>query len=189
MNEHIRSLSEVSLDERDGDLWVFGYGSLMWRPGFEFLDFVTARISGWRRRLCIHSHIYRGTVERPGLVLGLDEGGECEGVAYRVAATKRARTIEYLRERELATSVYKEKMLSARLALGEEVLALTYVADVGHEQYAHEIHDAKLLAIIRDSVGVAGSNAEYVINTYEHLCSLGIRDAELEFLARQLRSG
>ena len=92
------------------DLWVFGYGSLIWRPGFDFLERVPARLIGAHRALCVFSHVHRGTPGRPGLVLGLDFGGACRGVAYRVAAKKRADTIAYLRAREQATNVYRETM-------------------------------------------------------------------------------
>ena len=113
--------------DRMTDFWVFGYGSLMWRPGFPFKSRQKAILSGWRRRLCIYSHVYRGTKERPGLVLGLDEGGECAGVAFRVEAASREATIRYLRDRELVTDVYIEKMMPIELESGKAVQALTYV--------------------------------------------------------------
>src|SRR5579864_7424696 len=92
------------------DLWVFGYGSLMWRPGFQFVERLPARLIGEHRALCVYSFVHRGTPEKPGLVLGLDRGGACRGVAFRVTATKRAATVEYLRAREQVTSVYREAM-------------------------------------------------------------------------------
>src|SRR5438309_11601760 len=88
-----------------GDLWVFGYGSLMWRPGFEFIEQVPARLIGEHRALCVYSFVHRGTPEKPGLVLGLDRGGACRGVAFRVAEKHRATTVAYLRAREQVTSV------------------------------------------------------------------------------------
>ena len=112
-----------------GEMWVFGYGSLMWRPGFAYAFRCKAALRGWRRSLCIYSHVYRGTPEKPGLVLGLDRGGACAGVAFRVEASLREPTLRYLRDREQATSVYLERTVPVTLESGERVNALTYVAD------------------------------------------------------------
>src|ERR1700728_4227485 len=106
-------LSEAELSK--GDLWVFGYGSLMWRPGFDFVERVPARLVGLHRALCVYSFVHRGTPEQPGLVLGLDRGGACRGVAFRVAEKHRAATVAYLRAREQVTSVYREVMRSVWL--------------------------------------------------------------------------
>jgi len=171
----------------ESDFWVFGYGSLIWRPGFEFLDRRVAVARGWRRRLCIYSHHYRGTPDRPGLVLGLDEGGECAGVAFRVDARLREATVRYLRERELVTNVYIESEIHAIFEGGESVNALAYVADRRHSQYAAPMDRDSLLALVRQGVGCSGDNAEYVLNTRDHLQDLGIADPELEWLAGQLR--
>src|SRR6201995_4229898 len=103
------------------DLWVFGYGSLIWRPGFSFAERRIATIHGYHRSLCIYSHVHRGTPERPGLVLGLDRGGACAGVAFRVAAARRVETLGYLRERELVTSVYREALLRTLIDDGRRV--------------------------------------------------------------------
>src|SRR5215813_13614792 len=121
-----------------GDLWVFGYGSLMWRPGFDFLERVPARLIGEHRALCVYSFVHRGTPERPGLVLGLDRGGACRGVAYRVAAEKRAETVAYLRAREQVTMVYRETTRRIWLTGEPEqpVPALCYMVDRSHPQYA-----------------------------------------------------
>jgi len=115
-------MSTVPLPETDSstanpktDLWVFGYGSLMWRPGFEFVEQVPARLIGEHRALCVYSFDHRGTPEKPGLVLGLDRGGACRGIAFRVEARLRSRTIEYLRGREQTTHVYREVMRSVWL--------------------------------------------------------------------------
>ncbi len=169
------------------DLWVFGYGSLMWRPGFPFISRQRALVSGWRRRLCVYSHVYRGTREQPGLVLGLDEGGECAGVAFRVEAAFRDPTIRYLRDRELVTDVYIERMAPIELDSGQSVMALTFVADRNHSQYAGKISPERLLALVKHSSGISGANSDYVINTYEHLMEMGIVDRELEWLVGQLR--
>lgn len=118
------------------DFWVFGYGSLMWRPGFAHVETFKGRLFGYRRALCVRSHVHRGTPERPGLVLGLDRGGSCLGLAFRVPGDLREEVITYLRARELVTNVYLERQLPVRLADGRQVEALTYVVDRSHEQYA-----------------------------------------------------
>src|SRR5580704_2076329 len=171
-----------------GDMWVFAYGSLIWRPGFDFRARRRAVVEGWRRRLCIYSHHYRGTPDRPGLVLGLDEGGSCAGVAYRVDAGLRDETIKYLRDRELVTNVYIEQLVHATLEGGEPIRALAYVADREHQQYAAPMERDSLLALVRQGVGRSGHNAEYVLNTRDHLHELGIPDPELDWLAEQLRA-
>ncbi|MGO4872571.1 MAG: gamma-glutamylcyclotransferase [Roseiarcus sp.] len=170
------------------ELWVFGYGSLMWRPGFVYCERHKALLRGWRRRLCIYSHIYRGTADRPGLVLGLDRGGACHGVAFRVEAALREATVRYLRERELVTAVYLERSVPVTLADGRRISALTYVADRAHGQYAGDMPRDRLLRLVRQGVGQSGDNAEYVLATRDHLRELGIVDSELEWLAAQLRA-
>ena len=134
-------MSTINVPDTDssaGDLWVFGYGSLMWRPGFDFIEQVPARLIGEHRALCVYSFDHRGTPEKPGLVLGLDRGGACRGIAFRVAEEKRAGTIDYLRAREQVTSVYREVMRSVWLEneARQRVSALAYVVDRGHVQYA-----------------------------------------------------
>jgi cation transport protein ChaC len=171
-----------------GDLWVFGYGSLMWLPGFAYVDRRPAMLRGWRRRLCVYSHVYRGTAERPGLVLGLDRGGACRGVAFRVEAALGEATVRYLRARELVTAVYLERVVPVTLDDGRRVSALTYLADRAHGQYAGALRREALLELVRQGVGQSGANAEYVLNTRDHLRGLGIVDAELEWLADQLRA-
>src|ERR1039458_4731889 len=137
-------LSESELSQGDlsqGDLWVFGYGSLMWRPGFEFIEQVPARLIGEHRALCVYSFDHRGTPEKPGLVLGLDRGGACRGVAFRGAAGLRDHTVDYLRSREQTTHVYREVMRSVWLEneARQRVSALAYVVDRGHLQYPRRL--------------------------------------------------
>ena len=170
------------------DFWVFAYGSLMWRPGFDPLETVTAHLPGARRALCVWSWVHRGTREHPGLVLGLDRGGSCRGVAYRVADKKRDEVIAYLRERELVTAVYSEVWRPIRLDSPERpaVTALTYVVDRAHRQYAGRLAPEDILGHVRDSHGRSGANADYVINTVRHLRSLGFRDPVLEKVAAAL---
>jgi glutathione-specific gamma-glutamylcyclotransferase len=170
-----------------GDLWVFGYGSLMWRPGFAYTRRCKATLRGWRRSLCVYSHVYRGSPEQPGLVLGLDQGGACPGVAFQVEPALRETTIRYLREREQVTAVYLERVAPITLECGERVLALTYVADRLHHQYAGRLDRAAMLDYVRAGKGQSGDNAEYVLETYDHLRAMGVRDRDLEWLSAQLR--
>ena len=180
---------KLAPDQIPEDLWVFGYGSLLWRPGFAFTERVPARVTGLHRSLCVYSFVHRGTPERPGLVLGLDRGGACRGIAFRVAPADRDATIQYLREREQATSVYLEVLRGVTL-LGQperRVQALTYVVDRGHPQYAGKLNIDERLNLIRQGHGRSGPNPEYVLATVAELESLGCRDAELHALAERLK--
>jgi len=167
-----------------GDFWVFGYGSLMWRPGFAHTETRRARLHGFRRSLCVWSHVYRGTPERQGLVLGLDRGGSCVGLAFRVPAELRDEVLAYLRDRELVTGVYSERVLPIRLESGESAAAVAYVVDRGHQQYAGSLEEAEAARIVSGAAGQAGPNEEYVLNTIAHLKALGIRDHWLEEVGR-----
>jgi len=175
------------LTEAQGDLWIFGYGSLMWRPGFDYIEQQAALLRGWRRCLCVYSHVHRGTRARPGLVLGLDRGGACHGAAFRIEARAREATVRYLREREQVTSVYLERNLRVALVKGRIVTALTYVADRKHPQYAGALEREQLLRLTAHAVGRSGRNADYILNTVAHLEKVGVRDATLEWLAERLR--
>jgi cation transport protein ChaC len=170
------------------DFWVFGYGSLMWRPGFPFAEAATAHLAGLHRALCVYSWVHRGTRERPGLVLGIDRGGSCKGIAYRVSGDERESVVAYLRERELVTNAYGEAWRPIRLVGHDSsvVVALTFVVDRHHEQYAGKLSREALLEHVRGRHGRSGTNSEYVINTVRHLRELGLHDAVLEWLADRL---
>jgi cation transport protein ChaC len=174
------------MDEDNGDLWVFGYGSLMWRPGFAFVDRQVATVRGYHRALCVYSHVHRGTPERPGLVFGLDRGGSCRGIAFRIAAEHRPDTLADLRERELVTLVYREAVVPAKLVDGRRVRALVYVVDRTHGQYAGRLETGSLLDVVRQGVGRSGNNPDYVRATHEHLLELGLEDRTLAWLAANL---
>jgi cation transport protein ChaC len=182
---------KLTFDHIPSDLWVFGYGSLLWRPGFAFTEKAAARVTGLHRSLCIYSFVHRGTPERPGLVLGLDRGGACRGMAFRVAAADRKATVRYLREREQATSVYLEVLRNVTLVETPErrVEALTYVVDRGHPQYAGKLSLDERLHLIRQGHGRSGPNRDYVLATVAELEALGCRDAELHALAERLKTG
>jgi cation transport protein ChaC len=169
-----------------GDFWVFGYGSLIWRPGFAHTETERARLHGYRRSLCVHSYVHRGTPERPGLVLGLDRGGSCVGLAFRVPLELRDEVMAYLRERELVTNVYLERTLPVRLATGPIVRAVCYVVDRTHIQYAGNLEEERAAAIVRGAAGQSGGNEDYVFSTVQHLAALGIRDHWMEEVARRL---
>lgn len=168
------------------DFWVFGYGSLIWQPGFAHAETRKARIYGYRRLLCIHSHVYRGTPERPGLVLGLDRGGSCLGMAFRVPGDLRGEVLAYLRERELVTQVYQERILPVSLSGGPVVEAVAYVVDRTHPQYTGAIDPLEAARRVSGAAGKAGPNEDYVRNTVEHLQALGIRDRWLEHVASHI---
>jgi glutathione-specific gamma-glutamylcyclotransferase len=172
-----------------GDLWVFGYGSLMWRPGFDYLERRPARVMGAHRALCVYSFVHRGTPEKPGLVLGLDRGGNCRGIAFCIAAAKRAETVDYLREREQVTGVYRESWRSVWLDddPNKRVEALTFMVDRGHEQYAGRLGLAEQLHFVRQGHGRSGNNRDYVLETVKEIESQGVRDHDLHRLAQMLR--
>ena len=171
------------------DLWVFAYGSLMWRPGFEYLERRNARLVGAHRALCVYSFVHRGTPERPGLVLGLDRGGNCRGIAYRVAAAKRIATIDYLRAREQVTKVYREASRAVWLDDDpqQSVRALCYVVDRGHRQYAGRLPPAQQLHYVRQGHGRSGACRDYVLAAVKELEAHGYRDDGLRRLAEQLK--
>lgn len=178
-----------SLDHASGDLWVFGYGSLMWRPGFDYIEKIPARVIGLHRSLCVYSFVHRGTPERPGLVLGLDRGGACRGIAFRVTAARRSETLAYLRAREQVTKVYRETVRGVLLAGNPErrIEAVCYVVDRRHPQYAGQLTINEQLHHIRHGHGQSGANPEYVLATVAALEAMGCRDDELHLLAERLK--
>lgn len=179
----------TSTPEHHEDLWVFGYGSLMWRPGFDFLERRKARLVGAHRALCVLSFVHRGTPEKPGLVLGLDRGGNCRGIAYRVDKAKRKETIDYLREREQVTMVYREAW--RRVWLDDDpqrnVQALVYMVDRGHQQYAGALTLAEQLHYVRQGHGRSGPCREYVLAAVKELETLGVEDKKMQMLGERLK--
>ena len=172
-----------------GDFWVFGYGSLMWRPGFDFIERRNARLVGAHRALCVYSFVHRGTPEKPGLVFGLDNGGACRGIAYRVAAANRDGTIDYLRGREQVTMVYRETWRSIWLDEDpkQRVQALVYMVDRGHEQYAGRLSIDQQVHLVRQGHGRSGPNRDYVLDAIAAIEALGYRDTELHAVAARLK--
>ncbi|SMX31625.1 gamma-glutamylcyclotransferase [Actibacterium lipolyticum] len=170
-------------------LWVFGYGSLMWNPGFAVAEQRVARLSDFHRSFCMRSIHHRGTEEDPGLVLALDAlpGAACTGLAFRVQDGAEDETVSYLRERELISSAYLEAELPLELRDGPKVQALTYIIDPDHVQYCGGLPLEEQANTIATAVGGRGPNTEYLFNTAQHLVELGIEDAELNWLTRRVR--
>ncbi|MCU0886524.1 MAG: gamma-glutamylcyclotransferase [Rubritepida sp.] len=176
--------------DADGHLYVFAYGSLIWRPGFEHVGQEPATLRGYHRRFCLWSRLYRGTPEAPGLVLGLDRGGSCHGIAFRVAAARAAEVLDYLDARENPNGmyVYERRLLPLSLRSGRRVRGIAYVADRRHPSYARPCEQGTVEAIRRGR-GQTGTNRDYLLNTAEHLRAHGLRDARLERLARLVEAG
>lgn len=170
-------------------LWVFGYGSLIWNPGFPVAETRIARLNGWHRSFCMRSIHHRGTEVDPGLVLALDRqiGSFCAGVAFRVADGAEEETITALRERELISSAYLEDWLPAIFDDGEGVIALCYVIDPDHAQYCGGLALEEQARIIAAAKGGRGLNRDYLYNTTDHLTGLGIGDIDLEWLTDRVR--
>ena len=179
----------MTTERGENRLWVFGYGSLMWRPGFAFETQVPGLLIGAHRALCVSSIHHRGTPERPGLVLGLAPGGACRGVTFSIPAEAKDDTIAYLRAREQISEVYVEAYRRVRLAdgSGRIVQALTYLADHTHAQFVDALDLEAQVRIVRNGLGPSGANIDYVLNTVRHLEELGVHDAKLAALATRLR--
>lgn len=163
-------------------LWVFGYGSLMWRPEFSYQHKVKGRCAGLQRSFCVRSVHHRGSYAQPGLVLGLDRGGACDGVLFYVPPRQALQTLTYLRKREQVTRVYKELYMPVELldGSGRVCRALCYVADRGHKQYIGSLSVQRKADIIKRCVGRSGKNIDYFLSTLRHMDELGFYDAELK---------
>lgn len=178
----------MQMRDQSDEIWVFGYGSLMWRPGFPFLESAPAMVYGVHRSLCIYSHIHRGTPEKPGLVMGLNRGGACRGVAYKVAHEEWEDVFQYLQAREQSNGVYLERWMKAHILAEPRraVRAITYVADHTHHQFADDLPIETMLELVRQGQGQSGPNVDYVLNTVGHLDELGVHDPKLHALAAVL---
>jgi len=161
------------------DLWVFGYGSLMWSPGFRYLEKATALVRGYHRALCILSSRYRGTPDRPGLVMGLCRGGSCWGMAFRVPAARTRRVLAALWKREMLNKVYKPTLIPARIGAGRRIRALAFVADTSHRQFVRELDLHGRAQLVAQGIGQRGPCVDYIRNTLEHMMALGVTDPHL----------
>ena len=171
-------------------MWVFGYGSLLWNPGFPVARSERATLHGYTRSFCMRSIHHRGTEKKPGLVLALDEqrNANCTGLALAVEAGQENRTLAELRERELISSAYLERMLDVRLDKGQIVNAVTYVIDVHHVQYCGGLSLEEQARIIAQAVGGRGPNIEYLFNTAAHLIEIGLHDPDIEWLSQRVHT-
>jgi len=170
----------------EGEHWIFGYGSLMWRPGFDFAERVAATLYGRHRAFCIYSVHHRGTYERRGLVLGLAPGGATRGIAYRIAEANWAATYAYLQEREQPTETYVESTAELRLADGRRAAALIYVSDRKHAQWAGDLSLEAQAGLIAGATGQSGRNVDYLRDLVMHLRAEGITDREMEMLLKMV---
>ena len=162
-----------------GDLWVFGYGSLMWSPGFPFRERSVGLLRGYHRALCILSTRYRGTDRRPGLVMGLCRGGSCWGMAFRVPAVRIAVALARLWSREMPRRVYKARLVPVRISRGRKVRALAFIAVPGHAQYTRELDLHSRAQLVAQGVGERGRCTDYIRHTLEHMYALGVTDPHL----------
>ena len=165
-----------------GERWVFGYGSLMWRPGFAFVDRRRATLHGRRRAFCIYSVHHRGVPERPGLVLGLASGGAVRGAAYRVEGRDWQEVLAYLREREQPTETYVQANVAPRLSDGRTIEALAFLSDRKHPQWAGALSLEAQAALIAGATGLSGRNSDYLRDLVAHLRAEGIVDPAMESL-------
>lgn len=171
---------------REGDdVWVFGYGSLIWRPEFEFVERRIALLRGHHRALCLWSRVNRGTPESPGLVFGLDRGGSCRGVVYRLAGAQVPTFFPKLWDREMSTGAYVPRWITCQTDKGP-VQALVFVMDRKGDAYIRGLPRAELLTIVRRATGRYGPCSDYVLDTDRALCAAGIQDRQLRAIARDL---
>ncbi len=171
------------------DLWVFGYGSLIWNPAIEYEQKCCALLRGWHRRFCLKMYDGRGSLETPGLVLALDRGGACRGVAFRIAAANVAQELGLLWQREMYGGAYNARWVTLEAAgnwRGERFRALTFVINHAHPRYMAELSVEQTAALIATGCGAFGTCREYLENTVAHLLELGVRDTNLMRIAAAL---
>lgn len=180
------TLTESETEGIAGDFWVFAYGSLIWQPGFDFEEARPALLRGWHRAMCIYSTHYRGCTEAPGLVLGLDRGGSCKGLAYRIAKDKAETVRAYLHEREMVTGVYHPRFAGLLLDDGRRIDAYLFIARRDHPQYAGHLDLEQAVGAIRQGRGCTGSSRDYLAATVAQLELLGLKDRALRYLLAEV---
>jgi cation transport protein ChaC len=163
-----------------GDLWIFGYGSLMWSPGFRCSEKSAGKVHGYHRSLCVYSQRYRGTTKRPGLVMGLCRGGSCWGMAFRIPAARANRVLANLWRREMRNQVYRPRFVRVQVRDGREIRALAFVADAGHRLFAGDLSIERTARLVAQGRGERGHNIDYLSFTLAHMHELGVRDPHLD---------
>jgi cation transport protein ChaC len=182
-----RSRERVLTRHQPGkDLWLFAYGSLIWNPAFHFAERRVARLYGYHRRFCLWTSLGRGTPERPGLMLGLERGGSCAGIAYRIAAEAVETELNVIWRREMVTGAYAPSWVRTRIG-GQLVNAVTFLINRRHERYAHRLGDDQVAAVVAVAEGRLGACRDYLFNTLQHLEELGIHDHGLVRVAQRVR--
>jgi cation transport protein ChaC len=181
------AMLEKALREWGGheDLWIFGYGSLIWRPEFEFAERRPARVHGWHRALKMWSRINRGTPERPGLVFGLLSGGSCQGMVFRIPRATGAEVLTRLWSREMVTGVYDPRWLGCQTTHGP-VTALAFTLSRKSPSHTGVLSDEEYVRIFSEATGRFGTTRDYAQRTLEELRRLNIRDRWLERLLERL---
>ena len=165
------------------DVWLFGYGSLMWNPAIEFAESRAGTVHGWHRRFCLWLHGGRGTPDRPGLMLALERGGQCAGMLFRIPAAQARDELLLAWRRELFSGAYRSRWVRAVTATGP-VRAATFVVNRGHSRYAGRLEEALVATYLATATGSLGSCMSYLSETLGSLRSLGLRDRTLERLQR-----
>ena len=168
------------------DIWVFGYGSLIWNPSFHFAERRLAQLVGWHRQFCLWTPIGRGTPERPGLMLGLERGGSCRGVAFRIEAAAAPQELDLLWRREMLSGAYCPRLMRAATPEGR-IEAVAFTINRTHQRYAGALPEEKVVEALAHAKGMNGACCDYLFNTVEHLGELGIHDARLQHLCALVR--
>lgn len=170
-----------------GEVWVFGYGSLIWNPCFHFVERRVVTVPGWHRRFCLWTSLGRGTQERPGLMLGLERGGSCRGVAFRLAPEEVESELDIVWRREMVTEAYRPVWVRAQSAAGA-LRAIAFAINRRHPRYAGRLEEARIVEAIATARGPLGACCEYLFNTVAHLDELGVPDRRLHALCRAVRA-
>ena len=187
--EHTAAIAAMLKARPDapGDVWVFAYGSLIWNPTIHTLERRCADLRGYHRRFCLWTHLGRGTPDCPGLMLALEGGGSCRGIAYRIAEAEAEHELMLLWRREMVTGAYRARWVKAVTPEGP-VAAIAFTMNAKHHRYAGRLPEAEVSAVIARAEGALGACSKYLFSTVEHLRELGIRDHGMERLARRVEA-